>query len=197
MKRFAVLALLAACALAVFSGCRDNRRDGNVVPATPALRAGRAGADAAGQIRMGLGVVTDASASRSAAEGQAGRARVSSYYAALALNERGVIVAAWLDSAQHDVEFDGAGALLPLPESLLTRGELGDAYGMRRASPIGREWHEQMRDFAQWMVGRTPAEVAEMALSNGRPAGADLTASVTINVSPMLAAVARAAENAR
>jgi len=161
--------------------------------AAASLRSG----DAPGGHRMGLGVATEIGASRSAAAGQAGRARVASYYAVLTLGENNVIVSAWLDSSQTDVEFDASGALLPLPDAALTRYELGDRYGMRGASPIGREWNEQMRDLARWMVGRTPAQVIGMSLNDGRPAAADLTASVTVNIAPMLAAVARAAENAR
>ena len=150
-----------------------------------------------GRHRTGLGVVTEIDSSRSATANQAGRARVTSYYAVLTLNEYGMIVAAWIDSTQSDVEFDAAGILLPLPAALPTRYEMGDAYGLRRASRIGREWNEQMRDFTRWMVGKTPAEVMGMSLSDGRPSGADLTASVTVNMLPVLAAVSRAAANAR
>ncbi|MCL2192374.1 MAG: hypothetical protein FWB78_03125 [Treponema sp.] len=155
------------------------------------------GGYAYGNHRTGLGVVTEVDASRNAAANQAGRARVTSYYAVLTLNERGVIIAAWIDSTQFDVEFDATGTLLPLPTALPTRYEMGDAYGLRRASHIGREWNEQMREFTRWMVGKTPTEVVGMSLNEGHPAGADLTASVTINVLPVLAAVSRAAENAR
>jgi len=147
--------------------------------------------------RTGLGVVTEIGSSRNATAGNTGMARVTSYYAVLTLNENNVIVSAWIDSSQSDVEFDATGTLLALPNASPTRYELGDAYGLRRASSIGREWSDQMRDFARWMVGKTPTQVAAMGLNNGRPAVADLTASVTVNVNPMLAAVARAAENAR
>ena len=150
-----------------------------------------------GSHRTGLGVVTEVDASRSATANQTGKARVTSYYVVLTLNERGVIVAAWIDSTQTDVEFDATGALLPLPDSLPTRYEMGYAYGLRRASRIGREWNEQMREFTRWMVGKTPTEVIGMRLNDGHPTDADLTASVTINVLPVLAAVSRAAENAR
>jgi len=162
----------------------------------PAVANARLG-NAAGEHRTGLGVVTDLGASRSATSEQLGRARVTSHYAVLTLDQNNRIVAAWIDSSQSEVEFDSAGNLRALPEASPTRYELGDRYGMRQASPIGREWNEQMRDFAQWMIGRTPAEVVGMGLNNGRPSGADLTASVTVNIVSALAAVARAAENAR
>ena len=148
--------------------------------------------------RTGLGVVTDISASRSATADQAGRARVTSYYAVLTLNNDNIIVSAWIDGSQADVDFDATGALVSsISYPVLTRFEMGDTYGMRRASAIGREWNEQMLDFARWMVGKTPAQVIGMRLNDGHPADADLTASVTINMISMLEAVARAAENAR
>jgi len=150
-----------------------------------------------GRHRTGLGVATGIGDSRNATATQTGRAMVASYYAVLTLDEHDVIIAAWVDSTQSTVEFDTTGTLQPLPGSSPTRQEMGSAYGMRRASPIGREWNEQMQDFAQWMVGKTPTQVIGMSLNNGRPAGADLVASVTINMTPILAAVERAAANAR
>ena len=147
--------------------------------------------------RTGLGVVTEVGSSRNATANNTGMARITSYYAVLTLNENSVIVSAWIDSTQSDVEFDASGTLQALPNVSPTRYELGDAYGLRRASSIGREWNEQMREFTRWMVGKTPTQVIDMSLNNGRPAVADLTASVTVNMTPILAAVARAAENAQ
>ena len=152
---------------------------------------------APGRHRTGLGVVTEIGSSRNATANSTGAARVTSYYAVLTLNEHGVIVSAWIDSTQSDLEFDTTGTLLAIPNAIPTRYEMGDAYGLRRASSIGREWNEQMRELAKWMIGKTPTQVVGMSLSNGRPADVDLTASVTVTMAPVLAAIARAAENAR
>ncbi|MCL2839225.1 MAG: hypothetical protein FWE05_00500 [Defluviitaleaceae bacterium] len=149
--------------------------------------------------RIGLGVFTTLDASRSAEEERNGLAQVSSYYTVLTLDENNIIIAAAIDSTMTRVNFDLEGQIhSDLSAFPPTRMELGDAYGMRRASPIAREWNEQMNDFADWMVGRTPLEVLNMQLTEDhRPAEPDLIASVTIVVSDVLASVERAASNAK
>jgi hypothetical protein len=36
---------------------------------------------------------------------------------------------------------------------------LGDGYGMRSASKIGKEWNEQANAFAAYVIGKTVDEV--------------------------------------
>lgn len=62
----------------------------------------------------------------------------------------------------------------------------GDDYGMKAASPIGKELNEQHEALANWMVGKTVKEIVAMQTIS---ADEDLKASVTINVSQYLIAL--------
>jgi hypothetical protein len=157
------------------------------------LRSGAAPA----RFRTGLGVSTDTGASASATAAQAGKVQISSSYVVLTMDENDRIVAAWIDSTQPSIPLDASGNLGTIPEDPPTRFTMGNAHGMRGASGIGREWFEQMGDLANWMIGKTPTEVLGMGLNNGHATDADLTASVTVSMTSILTAVAKAAENAR
>ena len=56
------------------------------------------------------------------------------------------------------------------------------------------EWYEQAAAFAAYVTGKTPAEVAGIALNEkAAPTDADLAASVTISIGDFQALIAKAA----
>jgi len=73
--------------------------------------------------------------------------------------------------------------------------DLGDDYGMRGRSEIGKEWFEQIAALEEWMVGKTIDEVLAMPFSvrdenhQEVPDVEELKTSVTITVGDYLAAV--------
>ena len=67
---------------------------------------------------------------------------------------------------------------------------LDDAYDMRKASPIGAEWDEQAWFFANYVTGKTPADIAGVAVDeNGHPTSADITSGCTMNVVDFIAVI--------
>ena len=89
-----------------------------------------------------------------------------------------------IDAVQANVNFDTAGQLTTdLTAAQPSKNQLGDDYGMRKASSIGKEWYEQAAGFAAYVTGKTLAEVSGIAVTeDGKAADADLAASVTISI---------------
>jgi hypothetical protein len=78
-----------------------------------------------------------------------------------------------------------------------TKVEIGDAYGMKKQSKIGKEWYEQANAFAAYVVGKTSSEVSGIAMSEGKATDADLLASVTVSLGDFIATITKAGVNAK
>ncbi|NLA58220.1 MAG: hypothetical protein GX855_04880 [Firmicutes bacterium] len=164
---------------------------------------------AAGEpVKLGLGHVTSIAKSQGLTVDASGKAnppmaQVDSVIAAVAFDKDGRIVHVNLDTAQTKVNFNRDWTIsTDISAPGQTKKELGDAYGMRRASSIGKEWFEQIAEFEKWMIGKTVDEVKALkvkARDAAHPAVPDvpeLTSSVTITVQDYIAAVEKAWENA-
>jgi hypothetical protein len=125
-------------------------------------------------------------------------AQVDVVIAAAVFSADGQIAGLLIDTAQTRVNFDIDGKVTSdRAGTYLTKRELGDDYGMRVASPIGREWHEQIADLEAWMIGKTVDQVLAMALEDGAPSEPDLVTAVTITVPSYLSALEEAFARAR
>lgn len=144
--------------------------------------------------KLALGIVTNMANSVNAGE-KPGLAEAYSTYAALTQDAKGKITSCVFDASQGRVNFDGSGRIITdLKAGIKSKNELGEGYGMKRASRIGKEWNEQAAAFAQYVTGKTPAEVASIAVNaSGRPTGSDLVATVTMGIGDLQAALAKAA----
>ena len=160
--------------------------------------------EAEGAVTAGLG--TDISTRRSRGLGEADitpMAQVDNTMAAVAFDANGVIVAVLIDNAQIRINYDDEGQVTSdKTEAPKTKVQLGDDYGMIRASAIEKEWYEQIEALEAWMVGKTVDEVLGMQVKvvdtqQNVPDVPELTSSVTITVESYQAAVAKAYENAR
>lgn len=100
-----------------------------------------------------------------------------------------------IDAVQASVNFDTAGQITTdLTAAQPSKNQLGDGYGMRDFSSIGKEWYEQAAGFAAYVTGKTPAEVSGIAVTeDGKTADADLAASVTISIGAFQTLVDKAA----
>ncbi len=115
------------------------------------------------------------------------------------LDSKGKVVSAVWDIAQtSNLKFDAMGALKADPATYTkTKLEKGDAYGMKGASPIKKEWYEQSKFLTDYIVGKTVAEVKAIAVSaTGEATATDLLAGTTIGIDSFLAAFEKAAANA-
>ncbi len=111
----------------------------------------------------------------------------------------GVITSCTIDSVQAKVSFDASGAITTpeadLKAAVKTKNELGDAYGMVAWGGAIAEWDKQAAAFAAYVTGKTPAEVAGIAVNEGtKPTDADLSASVTIAIGGFQALIQKAAK---
>ena len=148
------------------------------------------GASAEDELR--LSVLADHSGSTSATEGEPGRVRLNCTAAAVTFSGA-VITSCRIDSVQADVTFDAMGTIThALPRHVKTKNELGEAYGMKAYGGAQWEWYQQAAAFGDYVRGRTVAQVLEIPVSDGKPAQADLAASVTISVTPFQQLLARA-----
>ncbi|KSV57454.1 hypothetical protein [Acetivibrio ethanolgignens] len=148
--------------------------------------------------KLGLGVNTTISKSKDAADGEDGQAQAYSYYTATTVNAEGKITSCILDASQGTVKFDATGKITTdLTAAVPTKNEIGENYGMKSASSIGKEWDEQAAAFAAYCLGKTADEVKGIALAEGVPADADLAANVTVHVGDFMTVISKAVANAK
>lgn len=149
--------------------------------------------------KLGLGIVTSIAKSVDVTAEKPGLAQAYSNYSVATFGADGKITSCIIDASQSNVNFDAAGKITSdLKAELKTKNELGEAYGMLKASAIKKEWNEQAAAFAAYAVGKTAAEVKGVALNEeGAPTAAELTSSVTVHVSDFLTIIEKAAANAK
>jgi predicted nucleotidyltransferase len=127
---------------------------------------------------------------RSATAEVAGRIRVNVTTATVVLDSEGRFVSVNIDVAQNDGLF-GVDGVVTTAVAAPTKKEKGDAYGMKNASAIGKEWFEQIAALETWMVGKTLAEVKALPVAEGKITS-DLKSSVSVTVTDYMAAVEKA-----
>ena len=158
---------------------------------------------------LGLGHVTSIASSKDktvAANGSVtpAMAQVDTVFAAVAFDAAGRITHVSIETAQTKVNYDAdMNVTSDLSAPGKTKKELGDDYGMRRASAIKKEWFEQIAEFEKWMIGKTVDEVKNLPVKRRDashthvPDVPELTSTVTITVQDYIAAVVEAWETAR
>jgi len=147
--------------------------------------------------KLGLGVTTTIDKSKDAGTDD-GLVEVYSYYSAVTFAADGKITSCVIDATQNDIKFSTAGKVTSdLTAALQTKVEIGDAYGMKKQSKIGKEWYEEANAFAAYVVGKTASEVSGIAMSEGKATDADILASVTISIGDFITTIAKAGVNAK
>jgi len=115
-----------------------------------------AGCGAAASVKTGLGHTISVAKSKDAAADAEGLAQVDTVMAAVTVDSSKKILGVVIDTAQVIVNFDATGKITTdLNKEQQTKVELGDLYGMKKASSIGKEWYEQIADLEKWMIGKT------------------------------------------
>ncbi len=147
---------------------------------------------ASAEDELGLGVLTTIDKSKDAAADAEGQTQAYSTYTATTFNADGKITSSVIDASQANVKFDATGKITTdLKAGVKTKNELGDEYGMKKASKIGKEWFEQAAAFAEYSVGKTADEVSKLAEE------ADLVSSVTVGIEGFQQVIEKAAANAK
>lgn len=193
MKKITSIVMSLVICMLLFAGCGSNKNTNtnNNNGTTPP-------AGTEDTVKTGLGIVTSVASSTDAGE-KDGLAEVDSIIAAVTVDKDGKIVKCVLDAAQTKINFSKEGKILTdLNSTIKTKQELKEEYGMKKASKIGKEWYEQANAFAEYVIGKTAAEVKGIAVTGeGKAADQDLSSSVTVHVGDFINAVVKAVGNAQ
>lgn len=135
--------------------------------------------------KLGVAVEVDlAGKSKDAAADADGVGYAYAYYTATTFDADGKITSSVLDASQFSVKFSNAGKIttdITVPQQ--SKQVIGDAYGMKASSKIGKEWYEQANAFAAYVKGMTAEEVASMAVDEtGLSTDADVLAGTTVHI---------------
>lgn len=133
---------------------------------------------------LGMGIVTGMDQSTDATAKADGVAQPYSTYAIATKGSDGKITSAIIDASQANVTFDAAGKLTVKTDATFqTKDVIGDAYGMKKASSIKKEWYEEAASFAKYVTGKTIDEVKGIAVNEeGVPTDQELASQVTIHI---------------
>ena len=195
MKKIIAMVLTLAISMGMFAGCAG-------VPVVMEQQTGKeeeglAAVTGQGAVKTGLSVITNMSAQEASFEAD-GTVTTDISLVGVLVNDSGVIEACAIDAIQGKVSFDQEGQLVMEPGEILSKNELGDDYGMRAASPIGKEWNEQAAFIAQYAVGKTLEELKTKAIDEaGMVKDADLASGATVYMGSFIWAIEDAINNAK
>ena len=148
--------------------------------------------------KLGLGVTTGIGNSVDASADGDGTAEAYTTISVVTVGSDNKITSSIIDAVQAKITFDAAGAITAdTSVDVKSKNELGEAYGMKKASAIGKEWNEQAAAYAAYTVGKTADEVAGTAMTEGRAADADLAASVSVHITDFNKAIAKSVAAAK
>ena len=149
---------------------------------------------AEGAVKTGLAIVTSVSKSINATCTEYDVTLV-----AVTVDDKGVIEQCMIDSIGTKIEFDGTGTLTKVPETVATKNELGDSYGMVAWGGAKYEWYQQAAALADYAEGKTVAQLKSGAIGESGYAteGTDLAASATIYLGGYVSAIETTVNNAK
>jgi uncharacterized protein YuzE len=208
MKKTLSILLTLALAGSVLAGCAAKDTDTKAPAATPEPTSTSKPADNTGIVKMGMAAITSIAKSKDLGTDKDGKevlptGQVDTVIVAAAFDKDGKVLKVTIDNAQTKVDFNkDLTVKSDLKAPGKTKVELGDNYGMKKASKIQKEWHEQIAALENWMIGKTVAEIKGMKVKQvdathpSVPDVAELTSSVTITVQDYIAGLEKAFKNA-
>ena len=158
--------LLSGCTIRV-----DQYRDAVAKACANAAALGAAKGD-----RVSLGVEAEnASSDITATDDKDVNAEVDLTVVALTLEAEGRGTSAIGEMAEPALTIAADGGVTA-PDTVRSKLELGDSYGMRNASSLGKEWYEHSEGYCSYLKGKTEKEVADIPADGS---DADLAALCT------------------
>lgn len=147
-------------------------------------------------LQIGLGIVISTETDGTAEQSANSTSGKVSHTAVTILLEDDVICGSLLD--EHESSISNLDGGLSLPTDVQSKRELGDTYGMRSYSGIGKEWYEQADAFCTYIQGMTCEEVMAIPVDEyGKATEEDLMAGCTISIVEFQEAVQKACDNAK
>ncbi len=204
MKKIISLVMSSVLAVSLLAGCGSSSETSNSTSAATSTSAASSStaavsSDANGDaVKTGLAVISSIAKSKDAGK-EDGLGQVDSTVVAVTVDKDGKIVKCAIDAAQTKINFSAAGKITTdLKKEFKSKQELKTEYGMNKASKIGKEWNEQADAFAKYVVGKTVAEVKGIAVNaEGVPSDKELSATVSIHIADLTAAIEKAVNNAK
>ncbi|MBR6518461.1 MAG: hypothetical protein IKT63_02170 [Oscillospiraceae bacterium] len=156
MKKFLALAAALALSFSVTACSVDN--DNNAADTIDRTT-----------YKVGVGSYTTTEDSSSSVEDSSGKGVVSTTYATVIFDENDIIRKIYIDEVESKIYFDSKGHLDENKNNKVVRSkrELGDEYGMKAASNIGKEWYEQINSLEDYLVGKNIREINNFVMNNG------------------------------
>ncbi len=143
--------------------------------------------------KLGFGTVISSSKSANATAEKAGVAETYTSLAVVAVDDSGKVLDTWIDAVVHDFAFDTKGVITTDLKALgQTKRELGDAYGMKKASAIGKEWWEQADALEAFLEGKTVTEIDAAPTEGDKKVFVDLKTSSTFGPTNYITALKKA-----
>ena len=105
--------------------------------------------------KVGTASYTHTNDSYGYTEGKNGRGAVSTTLVAAVFDNNGKIVRISIDEVESKIGIDSTGQLADFSAGeVKSKKELGDAYGMKAYSSIGKEWYQQVETLENWLEGK-------------------------------------------
>lgn len=200
MKKLIALALTFTMSAAILAGCGNNSvavvAPEEAAETTEVTEETTEETVAGDELKTGLAVQANMEAASAAEED--GTAKADIYLYAVTVDGAGVIDSCVIDAVQGKVAVSSEGKVVSEAGEVLSKNELGDDYGMRKASSIGKEWNEQVAAVAEYAVGKTVEELKTTAIDEtGAVKDADLATSATLYLGNFISGIEDAVNNAK
>ena len=142
---------------------------------------------------LSLGITVKAKDSYGASEDGDGKVTFSANAAAVMMGKDGKIADCRVDAIETGFTVTAEGVPSGAEGETKSKKALGDSYGMKSASGIGKEWYEQAKCFEEYVKNKTPFEVSTIAADEeSYPVDADLSAVCTMKIGDFKDAFAKA-----
>ena len=109
--------------------------------------------------------------------------------AVVTMDENARVTSAIGDMTEPELTVSADGTVSAPREPVYTKNELGDRYGMRSASALGKEWYEHSAGWCSYLKGKNAVEIGKLSTDG---TDADLKALCTISVTDLQKAVLKA-----
>ncbi len=198
MKKLLSVSLVLVLVVGLLAGCGGGNNNDS----------GSSADEGTGIVKLGIGQNTSIAKSKDLGVDAEGKevlplGQVDTVIVAAAFDKDGKVVKVTIDNAQTKVKFDkDLQVTSDKAAEYKTKVELGDEYGMIKASSIKKEWYQQIAELEKWMIGKTVEEVKAMKTVNkdathpAVPDVAELTSLVTVSIQDYVAALEEAYTNA-
>ncbi len=102
-----------------------------------------------------MGSYTTTQESYGSKNSELGLSNISTTFLTYITDENGIIQEIEIDEVETSIYFDEMGQFSNyVSGEVISKKELGDNYGMKEASPIGKEWYEQIDALEDYMIGK-------------------------------------------